>query len=73
MGEGLVILHDAARAKWLRFEEPCRIISTCSTEEVLPALSTIEGLVREHGWHAAGFLSYEAGRAHLMLRCARKP
>jgi para-aminobenzoate synthetase / 4-amino-4-deoxychorismate lyase len=63
MTEGLVILHDAARAKWLRFEEPCRIISTCSTEEVLPALNTVEALVRVHGWHAAGFLSYEAGSA----------
>ena len=51
------------RAKWLRFEEPCRIISTCSTEEVLPALRAIEALVHEHGWHAAGFLSYEAGSA----------
>jgi para-aminobenzoate synthetase / 4-amino-4-deoxychorismate lyase len=63
MGEGLVILHDAARAKWLRFEEPCRIISTCSREEVLPALNTVEELVRVHGWYAAGFLSYEAGSA----------
>ena len=63
MTEGLVILHDAARAKWLRFEEPYRIISACSTEEVLPALNTVEALVRAHGWHAAGFLSYEAGSA----------
>ncbi len=63
MTEGLVILHDAARAKWLRFEEPCRIISARSTDEVLPALNTVEGLVRVHGWHAAGFLSYEAGSA----------
>ena len=63
MTEGLVILHDAARAKWLRFEEPCRIISAYSTEEVLPALNTVEALMRVHGWHAAGFISYEAGSA----------
>jgi para-aminobenzoate synthetase/4-amino-4-deoxychorismate lyase len=63
MTEGLIILHDAAKARWFRFEAPCRIVSACETGGVLPALKNVESLARDHGWYAAGFLSYEAGSA----------
>ena len=56
-------MHDAAGRRWLRFEEPRRTISASRTEDVLPTLRRVESLVHEHGWHAAGFLSYEAGSA----------
>ena len=63
MTEGLVVLHDAAGRRWLRFQSPRRIISTFMTGEVLSALKDVETLVNENNWHAAGFLSYEAGPA----------
>jgi para-aminobenzoate synthetase / 4-amino-4-deoxychorismate lyase len=63
MTEGFAVLHDSAGKRWLRFEAPNRIIKVFATEDVLPALQSVESLVYENGWYAAGFLSYEAARA----------
>lgn len=63
MSEGFVVLHDADGDRWLRFKTPRRILSAFRVEDVFPALQSAESLVVAKGWHAAGFLSYEAGRA----------
>ncbi len=49
--------------QWLYFTQPHQVIQTQALEEVLPALRHIQTLVEEKGWHAAGFLSYEAAPA----------
>lgn len=48
---------------WLHFADPDQLISAERLDEVLPALQRIERLVQLHGWHAAGFISYEAASA----------
>ena len=48
---------------WLHFAHPHRLIVAAKPEEVVPALREIEDLVERNGWHAAGFLSYEAAAA----------
>jgi para-aminobenzoate synthetase / 4-amino-4-deoxychorismate lyase len=70
MTEEVVILHDAAKAKWLRFNNPFQIVAANRQEEVIPSLAKIESLVNEHGWYAAGFLSYEASSAFDDALCA---
>jgi para-aminobenzoate synthetase / 4-amino-4-deoxychorismate lyase len=52
--------HDDA---WLKFTRPRRVIVTDKLEDVRKALDETERLVDEHGWHAAGFVSYEAAPA----------
>ena len=49
--------------EWLYFSMPHEIIVATNPEEVPGALSEVERQVQEHGWHAAGFLSYEAAPA----------
>lgn len=59
----LVILYDAIHGQWLHFENPRRVIIVSQVEETIPALEEIEALVERNGWHAAGFVSYEAAPA----------
>jgi para-aminobenzoate synthetase/4-amino-4-deoxychorismate lyase len=58
-----VLLREAAADRWLLFRKPVRILEAHRVEEVLPALGEVDRLVREEGWHAAGFLGYEAAPA----------
>jgi len=47
--------------QWLYFSNPHQIIIAEKLEDVLPTLGEIERLIEVNdGWHAAGFLSYEA-------------
>jgi len=48
---------------WLHFAEPHRVIVAEQLTDVLPALRETERLVNKNGWHAAGFVSYEAAPA----------
>ncbi len=63
MDNKLVLLRDAQGAEWLQFENPHQVETTSQLEEVLPLLRKIESLVEKNGWHAAGFISYEAALA----------
>lgn len=56
-----MILKDGAA--WLKFTLPRRVIVTDKLEDVRKALDETERLVNEYGWHAAGFISYEAAPA----------
>lgn len=58
-----VVLFDPVRGNWLRFESPCRILTTRRMADVLPILRRVEAAVEQEGLHAAGFLSYEAAPA----------
>ncbi|MCG6943890.1 MAG: aminodeoxychorismate synthase component I [Deltaproteobacteria bacterium] len=58
-----IVIQDASADRWLYFREPVQVIETQRTEEVTLKLCEVEALVQEHGLHAAGFISYEAGPA----------
>ncbi|NWG35120.1 MAG: aminodeoxychorismate synthase component I [Chloroflexi bacterium] len=49
--------------KWLYFFRPHRVIEIREPEETVSALREIEDLVNINGWHAAGFVGYEAASA----------
>lgn len=57
---------------WLHFSHPHRVIEIQESDDVVPALREIEDLVTNNGWHAAGFLSYEAAPAFdkALITCA---
>ena len=57
--EAIIKQNDA----WLYFSNPHQIIRVKTLDDVLPALHEIERLVQANGWHAAGFLNYEAAPA----------
>jgi para-aminobenzoate synthetase/4-amino-4-deoxychorismate lyase len=48
---------------WLKFNRPRRVIVADKLEDVREGLQEAEALVDEHGWTAAGFVSYEAAPA----------
>lgn len=56
----MILKDDSA---WLKYTDPRRVIVTDKLEDVRKALDETERLVDEHGWHAAGFVSYEAAPA----------
>ncbi len=49
--------------EWLYFANPQRVTCVVRLDEVRGALEEVERLVEENGWHAAGFVSYEAAPA----------
>jgi para-aminobenzoate synthetase / 4-amino-4-deoxychorismate lyase len=57
-----VVLHDA-RNGWLHFHPARHVIRAVRLEDVIPALTLMEEMVRTQGLHAAGFISYEASPA----------
>lgn len=60
---GTVILHNAQRREWWRFDEPVEILEARRGEEVLACLRRIETLVNERDLYAAGFVAYDAAPA----------
>lgn len=48
---------------WRHYQNPHQILQTDRLDQVLPLLWELEALVESKGWHAAGFLSYEAAPA----------
>jgi para-aminobenzoate synthetase/4-amino-4-deoxychorismate lyase len=48
---------------WWQFGNPHRVILTEKLEDVRKGLEEVESLVNDHGWIAAGFVSYEAAPA----------
>lgn len=62
----MVNTHEAllkANGTWLHFTDPHQIFQTQQPNEILPILRELQDLVQQHGWHAAGFLTYEAAQA----------
>ena len=49
--------------RWLVLTDPARVVETRIVDGVRPAIADVERLTRDAGYHAAGFLSYEAGAA----------
>ncbi len=55
-----LVIYDAATRAWLQFQQPVQILTTSSVDDVLPLMQSVDRLVNEQGYFAAGFLSYEA-------------
>src|SRR5438477_393530 len=68
----VVIQVDRGR-RWLRMREPARVIDVRDAGQFVAALREIENLTKDHGYYAAGFITYEAGRAFGMRTCAPQP
>ena len=49
--------------EWLHFANPHLIISAAKVDDIHSALTEMENLVNTKGWHAVGFVSYEAAPA----------
>jgi len=58
--DDVIFRHDD---NWWKFSQPHRVILTEKVEEVRQSLEEVDRLVNEHGWTAAGFVSYEAAPA----------
>jgi para-aminobenzoate synthetase/4-amino-4-deoxychorismate lyase len=58
--EALIQL-DARR--WIRLTNPVDVVETRRVEDVVRVLDDVEQLASARGYHAAGFVSYEAGAA----------
>lgn len=61
VSENEAILHE--NGQWLYFSNPLQILSARTLPEVLPTLQQVEALVEANGWHAVGFIAYEAAPA----------
>ena len=58
IGQQEVLIRD--KQDWLYFSEPRQIIVATTLQDIIIALHEVEKQVEEHGWYAAGFISYEA-------------
>lgn len=67
------LLHDREQERWLRFDEPCRVIIATRLDEVVDALHETECEVDGKGLTAVGFIAYEAGPAFDPAVAARAP
>jgi para-aminobenzoate synthetase/4-amino-4-deoxychorismate lyase len=60
--DSCVLLHDATARQWLLFRQPRQVCVASSPAEVAGVLAAVERAVAA-GFHAAGFLAYEAAPA----------
>jgi para-aminobenzoate synthetase / 4-amino-4-deoxychorismate lyase len=57
------VLHDALKDRWLKFENPIKVISTFDILDVTDRLQEIENEVSNNNLYAVGYLCYEAAPA----------
>jgi para-aminobenzoate synthetase/4-amino-4-deoxychorismate lyase len=63
MRERVEALIQTADGGWLAFDDPVRVVRADTVEGVRPALTEVERLTRDFGFHAVGFVTYEAAAA----------
>ena len=63
MRERIEALIQNADGEWLAFNDPARLVRADAADHVRPALAEVERLIRDFGYHAAGFVTYEAAAA----------
>ena len=71
--EDSVILYDADNQQWLLFYRPVQVHVAHSLESVINSFHEIERQVLVNGFHAAGFIAYEAGPAFDPALVVRSP
>ncbi|MEA3465836.1 MAG: aminodeoxychorismate synthase component I [Thermodesulfobacteriota bacterium] len=58
-----LVIHDADRQRWLRFEHPRLVVEATTVAQVVSGLQQVEEAVHDHEWYAAGFVGYQAAAA----------
>jgi para-aminobenzoate synthetase/4-amino-4-deoxychorismate lyase len=58
-----LLLQISEGTKWLHFDSPVRVLEARDPASVVALLRQLDDLTRTRGYHAAGFLTYEAGAA----------
>jgi len=58
-----VVIYDDLNKQWLLFQHPVKIIVIYNLDSIESALRSLEFEVNNNGFHAAGFISYEAAPA----------
>ncbi len=66
-----MVWHSAVHG-WLGFEAPVRVCVADRVDQVYDALREVEAAVGA-GWHAAGYIAYEAAPAFDRALCTRPP
>ena len=64
-----VVIQIDRGTRWLRMQQPVRVIEIRAAADLEPALRDVEQLTRDRGYHAAGFVTYEAGAAFGLRTC----
>lgn len=59
--------------RWLVFRDPVLILQSDSSESVSRTLVDVEQLTRDRGWHAVGFVTFEAAAAFGLPASERDP
>ena len=59
----LLVIHDAKQRQWLKFEHPMQVLIATSIDQVVDTLVSVENLVSQNGWYAAGYVGYQAAAA----------
>ncbi len=57
-----LLLYDATQRQWQWFQQPLQVLAATRPSQVMPLLETVQQAV-DHGYYAAGLLSYEASPA----------
>ena len=60
MSATVILQHGRS---WLKFQNPIRMITAVTPQDVLPALVALETAVQAENLYAAGFITYEAAAA----------
>ena len=68
-----VVIQIDRGTRWLRMQQPAHVIDVRDPAHLEPALREVEQLTRKHGYHAAGFITYEAGAAFGMRTASPDP
>ncbi len=58
-----IVIHDANRKQWLKFQQPSQVIKANCLAEVSSRWQLVNELVQKDQLYAAGFISYEASSA----------
>lgn len=63
MRERIEAVIQVGEGEWLAFEDPAQIVRADRANDVRAAMADVERLTRDRGFHAVGFVAYEAGAA----------
>ena len=58
-----IVIHDANRKQWLKFDQPFQVIQANCLAEVSSRWQLVNELVQKYQVYTAGFISYEAASA----------
>ncbi len=69
----VIVLQVDRGTRWLRLDHPSQVVEARDAGEVDRVLREVERVTSTRGWYAAGFVTYEAGRAYGLQTCEPDP